>query len=171
MALCGALVAAWLVARIEHAWMRDGVLALGALAIVVAMPRERTQGKIVAHPAMVAAVRALDGRIPAGATAIVPERHVMFMVTWYTRAPSRLAPGDVPRDQRWRVMPLAFIGDGSPLDAALTAARAEPSIVPPRGTHPRHPNGLVLVPEATWEWLLDHLPPDAHDYFARWPTI
>jgi hypothetical protein len=146
-------------------------MALVAIAIVVAMPRERTHGKIVAHPAMVAAVQALDGRIPAGATAIVPERHIMFMVAWYTRAPSRLTPGDVPHDRRWRVMPLAFIGDGSPLDAALTAARAEPSITAPLGTHPRHPNGLVLVPEATWDWLLDHLPPDARDYFVRWPTI
>jgi hypothetical protein len=149
--------------------VRDAVLATVAVAIVIAMPRDRTQGKIVAHPAMVAAIQALD--IPDGATAIVPERHIMFMVAWYTRAPSRLTPGDVPRAQRVRVMPLAFIGEGSPLDEALIAARAEPSVVAPRGTHPRHPNGLVLVTEPTWEWLLARLPPGARDHFAGWPTI
>ena len=168
MALCGAIVATWLVG-VTTLLVRDGVLAVVALAILIAMPRDRTQGKVVAHPAMVAAIQALD--IPPGATAIVPERHLMFMVAWYTRAPARLAPDAVPRDQRVRVMPLAFIGAGSPLDEALTAARAEPSLAPPRGTHPRHPNGLVLVTEPTWEWVLARLPPPARDHFAAWPTI
>ncbi|MDX2089215.1 MAG: glycosyltransferase family 39 protein [Kofleriaceae bacterium] len=171
MALCAAIVVPWLVGT-TRSLVRDGLLAAAALAIVLLMPRERAQGKIVAHPAMVAAVQALAGKLPEGATAIVPERHIMFMVAWYTRAPSRLAPDRVPAERRWRVLPLAFTGQGSPLDDALMAARTEPGLVPPVGTHPRHPNGLVLVPEATWEWLLAHLPPgDVHDYFARWPTI
>jgi hypothetical protein len=175
MALCAAIVAADVV-RIgvgtAKPWLRDGVLAVVVLAIVLFMPRDRTQGKIVAHPAMVAAVEALAGKIPEGATAIVPERHIMFMVAWYARAPTRLTPDAVPPERRWRVMPLAFIGADSPLDEALMAARDEPTVVHPLGTHPRHPNGLVLVPEATWEWLLARLPHgDVRDYFARWPTI
>jgi hypothetical protein len=68
-------------------------------------------------------------------------------------------------------MPLAFIGMGSPLDEAIDRARAEPALTPPLGFHPRHRNGLVLVTEATWEWLIAQLPDGPRQYFARWPTI
>jgi len=135
------------------------------------MPHRRVQGEILAHPAMVAAVEGLTGRIPVDGIAIVPERHIAFMVTWYTGAPHRQRPEAVAREHRYRVMPLAFIGAGSPLDEALMAARKEPSLAPPIGTHPRHPNGLVLVAEPTWEWILARLPPEARDYFTRWRTI
>ncbi len=182
MALCAAIVAravylpiGYLVARAEDArwWpvIREGVLVLVALVIVLAMPRDRTEGRIQAHPAMVAAVQAVNGRIPAGDTVIVPERHIGFMVAWYARVPARLRPESVPRDRRWRLMPLAFIGSGSPLDAAIDRARTEPSIAPPIGLHARHRNGFVLVAEPTWEWILDQLPPNVRAYYAKWPTI
>lgn len=170
MALCAAIVARAFVLAMRR-WIAEAVLAAIALAIVLAMPHRRVQGQILAHPAMVAAVEGLAGRIPDGGIAIVPERHIAFMVTWYTGAPHRLRPESVPRDKRWRVMPLAFIGPGSPLDDALIAARREPAIAPPIGTHPGHVNGLVIVPEATWEWILQHLPAPTRDYFTRWPTI
>ena len=171
LALGAAVVAAALATLAVPERWRALALAGLALAIVLAMPGERTQGKVLAHPAMVAAVQGLNGRIPDGAIAIVPERHIAFMVTWYTRTPFRQRPEAVPRERRWRVMPLAFIGMGSPLDQQLTAARTAPGLVPPIGTHPRHPNGLVLVTEATWEWILERLPPAAREHFARWPTI
>ena len=110
-------------------------------------------------------------QIPPGATVIVPERHILFMVAWYARAPVSLRPELVPYSQRVRMMPLAFVGMGSPLDEALDRARATPGITPPIGLHPRHRNGLVLVTEATWDWLLAQLPADARARFARWPTI
>ena len=69
------------------------------------------------------------------------------------------------------MMPLAFIGMDSPLEAAIDRARSEPSITPPIGLHPSHRNGLVLVTEPTWDWLLSQLPPDARAYWGRWPTI
>jgi hypothetical protein len=69
------------------------------------------------------------------------------------------------------VLPLHFIGEGSALDRALIAARAQPQLVPPLGLHPRHPNGLVLVAEPTWTWLLGQLPANDRAYFAAWPTI
>jgi hypothetical protein len=170
MALCAAIVARAFVLALPR-WIADASLATLALAIVLVTPHRRVQGEILAHPAMVAAVSGLAGRIPADGIAIVPERHIAFMVTWYTGVPHRQRPDSVPRDKRWRVMPLAFIGAGSPLDDALIAARREPSISPPIGTHPRHPNGLVLVAEPTWDWILAHLPPEARAYFTRWPTI
>jgi hypothetical protein len=66
-------------------------------------------------------------------------------------------------------LPLAFIGMGSPLDDELLRARTESS--PPIGLHARHPNGLVLVPEATWQRVLARLPADPRARYAAWPTI
>ncbi|HSS00625.1 MAG TPA: hypothetical protein VLM79_26380, partial [Kofleriaceae bacterium] len=154
------------------AWRRDRLLAAAALAIVLLRPPDdRVEGQVLTHPALVAAAQALAGHVPAGATLIIPERHIAFMVAWYTRAPIAIRPERIPRDQRMRLLPLHFIGEGSALDRTLTAARAEPSLSPPIGLHPRHPNGLVLVPEATWDWILAHLPAADRVHFARWPTI
>ena len=182
MALCAAIVARAIYLPIgivvtkfvDARWwrtIREGVLVTVAILIVLAMPRDRTDGRISAHAAMVAAVQAVAGLVPEGDTVIVPERHIGFMVAWYARVPMRLRPESVPRERRWRLMPLAFIGAGSPLDAALDRARTEPTIAPPIGLHPRHRNGFVLVAEPTWEWLLDHLPPESRAYYAAWPTI
>ena len=168
--MLGAALAARLPAR-SGPVLREGALVALAIAILIAVPARRLEGRIVAHPAMVAAMVALEGALPAGAVMIIPERHLMFMAAWYTRAPSRLRPEPVPPARRWRLMPLAFIGAGSALDQALLAARREPSLVPPRGTHPRHPNGLVLVPEATWAWVLAQLPGGSRAHYERWPTI
>lgn len=173
LSLCAAVIAGTSAKVFLPERWRDLVLGGVALAIVgvVALSGDRTEGKVFAHPAMVAAVQGLNGRIPASDIAIVPERHIAFMVTWYTRTPFRQRPEAVPREHRWRVMPLAFIGMDSPLDQLLTEARKQTNLAPPIGTHPRHPNGLVLVPEATWEWILARLPPAARDHFAAWPTI
>ncbi|MFN0247133.1 MAG: hypothetical protein ACKV2T_09495 [Kofleriaceae bacterium] len=157
--------------RGKRAIVPDGILAVLALVVVIAMPARRIEGRIVAHPAMVAAVQAMAGDVPEGDVVIVPERHIMFMIAWYTRVPVRLSPEPVPEAKRWRAMPLAFIGMGSPLDQLLVEGRREPTIPAPIGLHPRHVNGFVLVREATWAWLLDQLPPDARAHFAAWPTI
>jgi len=148
-------------------------LVLAAIALVFAVrPHARpAEGMVLAHPAMVSAVMASTHHIPPGATVIVPERHILFMVAWYTRAKVSLRPEPVPYGERVRLLPLAFTGMGSPLDTALDRARAEPGLAPPIGLHPRHHNGLVLVVEPTWDWLLAQLPPGGRAHFARWPTI
>ena len=189
LALCGAIVTgavvdavlAWLPRRGrdgDHATtsqlpqlVRDAGLAALALVIAVCPHGRPTEGMVVAHPAMVSAVMASARQIPPGATVIVPERHILFMIAWYARAKVSLTPDAVPYAERVRMMPLAFIGKDSPLDAALDRARAEPGIAPPLGFHPRYRNGLVLVTEPTWDWLLAQLPPEARAHWARWPTI
>jgi hypothetical protein len=159
-------------AALPSAWRRDRVLAAVAFALAVfRQPGAQLEGAVVTHPALVAAAQALNGHVPTGATLIVPERHIAFMVAWYTGAPVAIRPDNVPRDQRVRLLPLHFIRADSPLDRELLAARAEPSLAPPIGFHPRHPNGLVLVPEPTWEWILARLPAADRAYFAAWPTI
>jgi hypothetical protein len=121
---------------------------------------------------MDAAVLAAATKIPANTTVIVPERHILFMTAWYTRAPVRLRPEPVPYGRRVRLLPLAFIGMGSPLEDAIDAARADAHVAePPLGLHPRHRNGLVLVTEPTWDWLLATLRPELRGYWATWRTI
>jgi hypothetical protein len=167
LALCAATIAG-----VVPVPSRDLVLA-GVAAIVIAIaPRDTfEEGEIVTHPALVTSAMALDGHIPDGDIAIVPERHIAFMVAWYAHARVAIRPGDTDPAHRWRVLPLHFIGDGSPLDHALIDARKEPGLVPPLGVHPSHANGLVLVAESTWEWLLARLPADARRWFAAWHTI
>ncbi|HET9987521.1 MAG TPA: hypothetical protein VFQ65_03360, partial [Kofleriaceae bacterium] len=73
---------------------------------------------------------------------------------------------------RVRLFGLVFIGGpGSPLDRALDAARADARVDPPLGLHASYRNGLVLVTEPTWAWLLAHLPDRERAHFAAWPTI
>lgn len=168
-ALAAAIVARALVARWVH---HDAALAALAVALaVVRQPGSRLDGEIVTHPALVTAVQALNGHIPAGATLIVPERHIAFMVAWYTGAAVVLRPEQVPPDRRYRLLPLHFIVEGSPLDRQLMAARAEPGLPLPLGVHPSHPNGLVLVAEPTWDWILARLPAADRAELIAWPTL
>ena len=169
-----ALVAAGLAgaaASALRADLRAIVLVTLAALWVVRAPVRRDEGVVRTHPAMATAVRALAGQVPDDAVVICPERHILFMAAWYARAPVRLRPEPVAPERRWRLMPLAFIGRGSPLDDALSRARGVPGLPPPLGLHPRHPNGLVLVSETTWEWVLGQLPAEAAARYRRWRTI
>jgi hypothetical protein len=157
---------------VEAPQRRDVMLGALAFALVlVRQPGPQLEGEVVTHPALVSAAQALRGRVPSGATLIVPERHIAFLVAWYTVAPVAIRPDGVPPERRYRLLPLHFIGAGSSLDQALIAARGEPSLIPPLGVHPRHPNGLVLVAESTWAWALDRLPAADRARYAAWPTI
>lgn len=160
LAMCAAVVVATIPRRI---------LPLIALVLAVRGAHERTEGRVLAHPALVAGAMAVH--VPAGMTVIVPERHIAFMVAYYARVPVSLRPEAVPHDQRMRLVPLAFVGQGSPLEHAIDNARAQPGLVPPLGLHPRYRNGLVLIAEPTWDWILGQLPEPDRRHAAQWPTI
>jgi hypothetical protein len=145
------------------------VLPLVALILAIRGAHERTEGQVLAHPALVAGAMAVH--VPAGTTVIVPERHIAFMVAYYARVPVALRPETVPHDQRMRLVPLAFFGTGSELEHAIDNARAQPGLTPPVGLHPRYRNGLVLIAEPTWDWILAQLPDRDRRHFTRWPTI
>jgi len=169
LAMCGAVAAASLAPLLP----RQRTAALAAVAVVIALrgSHERTEGRVLAHPALVAAAMAATDQIPSNATVVVPERHIAFMVAWYSRKPVSLRPEAVPYARRVRLLPLAFTIAGSPLEQAIDAARTTPGVEPPIGLHPRHRNGLVLVTEPTWDWMLARLPERDRRHFARWPTI
>jgi hypothetical protein len=180
LALSAAVIAGALAERFEAAavapsqlarFHRVPSIALTVLAAVLALraTQERRDGRILAHPALVAGVLAATDQIPAGATVIVPERHIAFMLAYLDRADVSLRPERVPYAHRVRLMPLAFMTQD--LQAALDAARTDAAVTPPIGLHPRHRNGLVLVDEPTWDWLLARLPAPMRRHYARWPTI
>jgi hypothetical protein len=163
LALCAAIVLARAAALLPR--HRDLALALVAALLLDRGVRairlsDRVAGEIVTHPALVTGLDALSRHVPAGSTVVIPERHIAFMAAWYLRAHTSLTP--TGRDPL--ILPLAWIGAGSALDDALFAARAQPE--PPIGGHPRHPNGLVLVPAATWRWIVARVP----ELALAWPT-
>jgi hypothetical protein len=170
LALCAAIVARAVLAKLREL-ERD--LACVVIAVVLAGRTagfDRTEGQVLMHPALVTAAMALD--VPSNATVIVSERHIEFMVAWYTHASVSLRPELVPYNRRVRLLlPLSPVNTGWPLERALDAARHEPAIDPPIGVHPRHRNGLVRVTETTWDWMLTQMPDRARRHFAAWPTI
>jgi len=171
LALCAALVAASIAQLLDKTWHRDAALAVIAFAVTRA-PHDLDEGRVRPHPAMVSAIMAATTKVPANTTLIIPERHILFMTAWYARAPVALRPEAIPYGRRVRLVPLSFIGMGSPLDAAIDAARADPHVAePPIGLHARHRNGLVLITEATWDYVLAHVAPEYRSHWARWSTI
>ena len=158
-----------LVASLEPAW-RLVAVAPALAAWVAVRPPAPTEGMVKTEVPMVAATAAIVGALPADAVIISAERHLGFQAVWFARVPLRLRPERVPRERRWRMIPLGIIGHDSPLDRALRDARAQRDLVPPIGLHPNHPNGLVLVPEATWEWVLTRLPPRSQQWWREWHT-
>jgi hypothetical protein len=197
-ALCAAIAIGGLSTLIRGALpalLRDAILLVASAILAISIPIDRAEGRVLVHPALVTASLAARTQIPPNTTVIVPERHIVFMVAWYTRASVALRPEAVPPAQRIRILPLSFIGMGSPLDRALDDARVEPGLTAPIGVHSRHRNGLVLVTEPTWDWLVDRLGEsgrqrnglslvgkpawiwilgllgDPGGYWARWPTI
>ena len=169
LALCAAAALGRFAALVPgRAIRRDALLALFALGWLAVQPPERSDGIIDTHPGLAEAARALDGVVPSGDTVVVSERHLAFMAAYYGRVSIALDPDAVPRAHRWRLLTLHFIGPASPLDHALRDARRAPGLVPPRALSPLDPNGVVLVAEPTWDWVLEHLSPRARAWAEAW---
>lgn len=152
------------------------LLGRAAVALALALwlgfaPTRLDRGVVYAHPAMIAAVQGLARAVPPGDTVVVSERHTAFMATWYTRVRTSVRPTAGTPARRWRLMTLSFIGTDKPMSRALDAARRRPELVAPRGLHPKHHDGLVLLPEATWQWVLTQLPPGPRRYYEAWPAL
>jgi hypothetical protein len=170
LALAAAMLVGLVLGRMSPA--RVGLVTVSfALAFMLARPTGAREGVVDVHPAMQAGMRALDGLVPDGDVIIVPERHLMFMAAWYSGRATRLRPEPVAPARRWRLLPRAYISDelGHLMDRARTLLPA--SLARPRGLHPGHENGLVLIPEATWQWFVDALPARESRFYQRWPTL
>ena len=167
MALCGAIILRALPRRLGRFRTPIGA-AIAAVTVMIHAGVRKPEGLIPTHPALVASASAV--RIPDDAVAIVPERHIAYMVAWYARAKISLRPELVEPERRYRVVPLHFIGVGSQLDRALIGAREDPSLSI-TGVHPLHPNGMVVVPEATWRVVLERIEGIERMRLDAWPTL
>ncbi len=170
LALCGAAAAGRLLGRLSPL-ARTALVVGFAVGWLVSRPPATREGLIVVKPHMQAAVLALEGVVPPGDVVICPERHIVFMIAWYTDTAVRLRPDSVPEAHRWRLLPSALISPA--LQRAIDQARRDPppGLVRPRGLHPRHRNGVVVMPEATWRYVLGLLPPRARASYQAWHTI
>ncbi len=166
MALCGAVAARGVLRMIKAPRAPVGA-AIAAVIVMLHVGGKRTEGQVITHPALIASSLAV--KIPDGGVAIVQERHIAYMVAWYARATISMRPEPIAEERRYRVMPLAFIGIGSQLDAQLLAARDRKLLV--TGVHPQHPNGMVVVPEATWREILTRIYGLERIRLEAWPTI
>lgn len=168
-------LAAWLIVNLvptttaNRAWMSLAVAA----TLLVMRPSElpKNEGQVRTHPALVAAVRALDGVLPPGSTLITQDRKIAFMTRWYANQPVRLhPPADLDPWTTYRLIPRNL--QKQDLKDTLSRLRAErpAGVIQPRDLHPVDPNGLVLMPEATFQWVLDHLQPATREHYLAWPT-
>lgn len=170
LALCAAWITGQLVARISTRY-RLLVLIPFLLAFLYQRPTGVGEGVVTTHPSMQAAVRTVRGLVPENDVIVVPERHLVFMTAWHTDRSVRLRPDTVPVERRWRLVPMAYMNDE--LSRAIRRARTEkPATLPPiRRLHPEHENGLVLMQEPTWNWLVTNLSPASRRFYRRWPTL
>lgn len=166
LALAAPLLCAHALARLDATWRMTAVMLLTGMALY--RPGRYEAPVVRADPDLAAAVAAARGRVPPGDVIVSPERHLVFMTVWYTGVETRLDPASVPAARRWRLVAMSYMSEA--LVRALDRARAEPGVRPPISLHRGNPNGLVLLPEATWEWLLARLPPDEARAYRAWPT-
>lgn len=149
-----------------------GLVAAGiALGLLASKPARAPQGVVRTHPAMVAAVMAMEGVLPEGVIVVTHDRKVAFMVRWYLDQPARLQPpDDLDPARTYRLMTLRLMTKD--FRAALDGLRAERprGVVQPRDLHPMDANGMVLMPEATFQYLLGRVKPETRDRYLRWPT-
>ncbi|HEY0250407.1 MAG TPA: glycosyltransferase family 39 protein, partial [Kofleriaceae bacterium] len=108
LALGGAII----VGALRHALFG---CAIAAVLVAYELPRAylagvQPAGVVPTSPVLAGAVANARGKIPEGKTVIVPERHILFMVDWYTRAAVNLRPELVPLSERIRMVGLVWIG-------------------------------------------------------------
>jgi hypothetical protein len=149
------------------------LLAVGiALGVAFTKPSTLKEGLSRTHPALVTSIRAIDGVLPPHSIVITQDRKVMFMIRWYADQPAQLRPpADLDPAKTYRLL----VGGLMPqpdMPQLLDRLRAErpPGIVQPRDLHPWGVNDMVLVPEATYRWLVDHMNDKLRAYYDKWDT-
>jgi ABC-type amino acid transport substrate-binding protein len=170
--VCLAPAAALVAARLS-AWLlpvlRPILLGGATLLVLLLRPWHSDEGVIKAHPAMVEATSRLAAVVPPGTFVVIPERHTAFMAAWYARLDVHLRPPAASDPTKtFRLLPGAAIRPG--LWAALDDLRARPvaGVAPPPALHPLHPNGLVLLPEPTFQYLVARLPAAERLWYETW---
>lgn len=166
---CAALLASRVLGRFGPR-LRAGALAV-AIVLVLLRPWTSNEGVVRAHPAMVDATRHLRGLFPAGTIVVIPERHTAFMAAYYGEVTVRLRPPvALDPEHTYRLLPGAAIRPG--LAAALDRVRDHPvpNLAPVISLHSMHRNGLVLLSEPTFQYLVAALPTVEQQWYQAWPV-
>jgi hypothetical protein len=91
------------------------------------------------------------------------------MATWYGKVNTRLRPPAIIEvGHTFRLLPGAAIRPS--LWAALEELRAHPvaGVAPSLDLHTLHPNGLVLLAENTFQYLVTRLPTPELQWYRDW---
>jgi hypothetical protein len=136
-----------------------GALVAGFLVgWIASRPSTSAEGLVDVDPDMRAAILAAQGVVPDGDWIICPQRNLMFMATYETRAQVRLRPETIAPERRWRMLPSRFLH--KEVVHALELVRTQrPAGIPCRGPAPARRGRVVLMPEVTWEWLMKQISP------------
>lgn len=150
---------------------RAGLVLGFAVGWVASRPPTSTEGLVTVEGHMQAAVRAVEAYVPADEVVICPQRSLVFMITWYTGLDARLRPDEIEPARRWRLLPSRMVHRD--LMRAIESVRGDRSagVPAPIGLHPRHENGVVLMPEATWRVVMERAPARVRQQYRRWLTI
>ena len=166
LCLCAAAVLGAALARARPTLRM--AIAMFITGLVLVRPAPYVAPVVAVDRDLAAAVAAAAGQVPPGDVLITPERHIVFMAVWYTGARTRLRPESVPPARRLRLVPMSYMTED--LLRAVDDARVAPGVARPRSLHRGNPDGLVLMTEATWTWVLGRLPPREAEAYRRWPT-
>jgi hypothetical protein len=92
------------------------------------------------------------------------------MARWYARQPTLLHPPASSAAPLYRLMPRVWLTDD--LRAAIDELRTSPraDVAPGRDLHPFDADSLVLLPEATFQYLMTRVRPATRAYYQGWPT-
>jgi hypothetical protein len=137
---------------------------LGVVGMLVVRRPVYVDPVVATHPSVIEAARRVRDHVPTDAVVIVPDRHLMFMVTWASTVPARLQAASVPLDRRWRLLPGRHMTPQ--LRRALERALRRDS-GSPVALHPDDPLALVLLHERDWQQVLAALSPYERE---RWRT-
>jgi hypothetical protein len=148
-----------------------GALVAGFLVgWILSRPATSREGLVDVDPDMRAAILAAQDVVPEGDWIICPQRSLMFMATYETRAQVRLRPETIAPERRWRLMPSRFLHEHVVRAMKLLREQRPAGVPLPRGLHPRNEDAVVLMPEVTWEWLMKQIPPWLRKQYDGWRT-
>lgn len=166
LSLCAAAVLGAALARARPTLRMAIAMFVTGLALV--RPAAYVAPVVAVDRDLADAVAAAAGQVPPGDVLITPERHIVFMAVWYTGVETRLRPESVPVARRMRLVPMSYMTED--VVRAIDDARVAPGLARPISLHRGNPDGLVLMTEATWTWVLGRLPPREAEAYRRWPT-
>ena len=143
------------------------IVVIASLVFAVTRKQNRREGVVFTDEHMVSAISAANAYL-GKSYVIVTDRHIGFMTQYYGETDAHLVAEPFPAKTTWRLLTGNFISRNAGLRDVIRQAQNAEGVAPPIGVHPLHPMGVVIMPEATWQWILPRLPDQSRDRLAAW---